>query len=164
MRPEVDNHNAPVVVDGEIATSLAFLGYLRDGVSRKLDGLTEAQARAGLVPSGTSLLGLVKHLTTVEAYWMQRRFAGLEIARVVDGTGFGLADDDTIASVRSAYREAAERSDAIASAAGDPERPLALGTHGLTLRWVLAHVAEETARHAGHADILREHTDGATGR
>jgi len=160
----VDNRNAPVIVDGEIETSLAFLGYLRDGVARKLDGLTEDQARRALVPSGTSLLGLVRHLTTVEVYWIQRRFAGLPITRSGDGDGFSLAPEDTIASIRLGYSEAARRSDDIVTAAGDPEQPLALGTHGLTLRWVLAHVTGETARHAGHADILRELLDGSTGR
>jgi hypothetical protein len=160
----VDNRNAPVIVDGEIATALAFLGYLRHGVSRKLDGLTEDQARRVLVPSGTSLLGLVRHLTTVEAYWIQRRFAGLPITRTGDGDGFSLTPGDTIASIRLGYHEAARRSDDIVTAAGDPEQPLALGTHGLTLRWVLAHVTGETARHAGHADILRELVDGSTGR
>ncbi len=157
-----DDRNAPVVVAGEIETSLAFLGYLRQGVSRKLDGLTDDQVRVTLVPSGTSLLGLVKHLTSVEAYWMQRRFAGLDVALVADS--FSVTADDTVTSVRDAYDGAARRTDAIALAAGDPERPLARSTHGLTLRWALAHVTEETARHAGHADILRELIDGATGR
>jgi hypothetical protein len=160
----VDNHNAPVIVGGEIETALAFLGYLRDGVGRNLDDLTEEQARLALVPSGTTLLGVVKHLTGVEAYWIQRRFAGREIARVTDGDGFSLADGDTIVSVRRAYREAAAVTDEIALETGDPERPLALTSHGLSLRWALAHVTEETARHAGHADILRELLDGVTGR
>jgi uncharacterized damage-inducible protein DinB len=161
---EVDNHNAPVVAAGEIETSLAFLGYLRDGVGRKLDDLTEDQARTVLVPSGTSLLGLAKHLTAVETYWIQRRFAGQEIARVDDGNGFSLAPGDTIASVRHAYEQTARHTDEIVTAAGDPERTMAFTSHGLTLRWALAHVTEETARHAGHADILRELLDGATGR
>jgi len=156
------DRNAPVVAGGEIETSLAFLGYLRHGVTGKLDGLTEDQARLALVPSGTSLLGLVKHLTEVEVYWIQRRFAGLDVALVDDG--FSLTPDDTIASVRRAYVGAAERTDDIVTTAGDPERPLARSTHGLTLRWALAHVTEETARHAGHADILRELIDGTTGR
>jgi hypothetical protein len=160
----VDNRNSPVVVDGEIETALAFLGYLRDGVTRKLDGLTEEQARRVLVPSGTSVLGLVRHLTTVEVYWLQRRFAGLPITRTEDGDGFSLTPDDTISSIVVGYHEAGRRSDAIVTDAGDPEQPLALGTHGLTLRWVLAHVTVETARHAGHADILREQLDGSTGR
>jgi len=157
-----DHHNAPVIVDGEIETSLAFLAYLRDAVSRKLDGLSEEQGRTVLVPSGTSLLGLLKHLTGVESYWIQRRFAGLEVTLAADS--FSLAPDDTIASVRHAYRKTTSRTDDIVGAAGDPERPLTLGTHGLTLRWALAHVTEETARHAGHADILRELLDGVTGR
>jgi len=157
-----DDRNAPVVVAGEIETSLAFLAYLRQGVSRKLDGLTEDQVRRALVPSGTSLLGLVKHLTEVEAYWIQRRFAGLDVPLVDDG--FSVTPDDTVASVRRAYDGAAARTDDIARGTGDPERPLARSTHGLTLRWALAHLTEETARHAGHADILRELLDGATGR
>jgi len=157
-----DDRNAPVVVDGELETALAFLHYLRDGVSLKLDGLGEDQVRRALVPSGTSLLGLVKHLTDVEVYWMQRRFAGLDVTRRRDG--FVVVSDDTIKGVRQGYDQAAIRTDDIVRAAGDPERPLALGTHGLTLRWALAHVIEETARHAGHADILRELLDGATGR
>jgi uncharacterized damage-inducible protein DinB len=161
---DVDHHNAPVVVGGELETALAFLGYLRDGVGRKLDGLSEDQARAILVPSGTSLLGLAKHLTSVETYWMQRRFAGQEIARVDDGNGFSLAPGDTIASVRLAYQRAARQTNEIVTAAGDPERTMVFTSHGLTLRWALAHVTEETARHAGHADILRELLDGATGR
>jgi uncharacterized damage-inducible protein DinB len=157
-----DDRNAPVVVDGELETALAFLRYLRERVSLKLDGLDEDQVRRALVPSGTSLLGLVKHLTDVEVYWMQRRFAGLEVTRRRDG--FVVISDDTIEGVRHGYDQAAICTDDIVRAAGDPERPLALGTHGLTLRWALAHVIEETARHAGHADILRELLDGATGR
>ena len=90
-------------VAGEIETSLAFLAYLRQGVSRKLDGLTEDQVRRALVPSGTSLLGLVKHLTEVEAYWIQRRFAGLDVPLVDDG--FSVTPDDTVASVRRAYAQ-----------------------------------------------------------
>ena len=162
MVPEPDNRNAPVVVAGEIETSIAFLRYLRQGVTGKLDGLTEDQARRPLVPSGTSVLGLVKHLTQVEAYWIQRRFAGLEVT--LDRDSFSLGPHDTMASLLLAYRAAADRTDDIAITAADPERPLVLSTHGLTLRWALAHVTEETARHAGHADILRELLDGATGR
>jgi uncharacterized damage-inducible protein DinB len=157
-----DDRNAPVVVAGEIETSLAFLDYLRHGVSRKLDGLTEDQVRLALVPSGTNLLGVVKHLTAVETYWIERRFAGLDVPLVADS--FSLDPGDTIASVRHAYDRAAKQTDDIAAAAGDPERPMVRSTHGLTLRWALAHVTEETARHAGHTDILRELLDGVTGR
>jgi uncharacterized damage-inducible protein DinB len=157
-----DARNAPVIIDGEIETALAFLGYLRDAVVRKLDGLSEEQARRALVPSGTSLLGLVKHLTEVESYWVQRRFAGLDVT--LDDDAFSLRAEDSIGSVLQGYLEAAARTDGIVRAAGDPDRPLARGSQGLTLRWVLVHLSEETARHAGHADILRELLDGVTGR
>jgi uncharacterized damage-inducible protein DinB len=157
-----DSRNAPVIVAGEIETALAFLDYLRRGVRRKLNDLSEEQARHSFVPSGTSLLGLVKHLTQVEIYWLQKRFVGLDV--VLDQDSFTPGGDETIAALLERYVEAAVQTDRIARAAADPDRPLALGRHGLTLRWVLAHVIEETARHAGHADILRELLDGATGR
>jgi hypothetical protein len=157
-----DARNAPVIVDGEIETALAFLDYLRESVRRKLDGLTETQARQALVPSGTSLLGLVKHLTQVETYWLEKRFLGVDMA--LDRDSFSPAPGETTASLLARYVESAARTDAIARASGDPEQLMARGRHGLTLRWALAHVTEETARHAGHADILREMLDGATGR
>ena len=157
-----DGANAPGIVAGERDTQLAFLRYLRVGVDRKLEGLSDDDARRALVPSGTTLLGLAKHLAFVEVYWAQRRFLGAQIT--TDGDGFALADDDTVASVRRAYAEAARRTDDIVEACDDLDRPLARGSHGLTLRWMLAHLVEETGRHAGHADILRELLDGATGR
>ena len=157
-----DGANAPGIVAGERATQLAFLRYLRAGVDRKLDGVSEDDARRPLVPSGTSLLGLAKHLAFVEVYWAQRRFLGADIAS--DGDGFTLGPDDTVDSVRRAYAEAAVRTDEIVEACDDLDRPLARGSHGLTLRWMLAHLVEETGRHAGHADILRELIDGTTGR
>jgi hypothetical protein len=135
--------------------------YQRESIVGKLDGLTEAQARRRLVPSGTTLLWLVKHLTFAELLWLGRRFAGQDVALPDDD----IHDDDTIESVVSAYRAAWAVVDAIADAA-----PLDQPCHdvgGATmvdLRWVLTHLLEETARHAGHADILREMIDGATGR
>jgi uncharacterized damage-inducible protein DinB len=160
--PSIDGHNAPAVVADEIETALAYLGYLRDAVLRKLDGLSEDEARRAVVPSGTSLLGLTKHLARVEGYWIQRRFAGLDWA--LGDLGFTLTAEDDIGTVRRSYVEETRRTDEIVRACGDPERPMARGTHGLTLRWALAHLSEETARHAGHADILRELLDGSTGR
>ena len=162
MPEHEDAHNAPVVIDGEIETLLSFLGYLRDCVGRKLDGLSEEQAGRAVVVSGTSLLGLVKHLSEVESYWMQRRFAGLDVP--LDGDAFSVGADDSIDAVLRRYRRAAERTDEIARDCGDAEQPLARGRQGLTLRWALVHVTEETARHSGHADIVRELIDGATGR
>jgi uncharacterized damage-inducible protein DinB len=156
------DHNVPAIVSGERDTLLAFLGYLRTSVDRKLVDVSEDDARRRFVASSTTLLGVVKHLTSVEVYWVQRRYAGSDVARRDDG--FDLEPTDTVASVRHAYAEAAGQSDAILADCLDLDRPLALGRHGLTARWMLTHLLEETARHAGHADILRELVDGSTGR
>jgi hypothetical protein len=156
------DHNSPAIVSGEKDTLLAFLGYLRASVDRKIEGVSDDAARRPLVASGTSLLGIVKHLAFVEVYWTQRRFAGLDVP--LHGDGFEFDPTDTVESVRREYVEAGRRSDEIVAACLDIEQPLARGRHGLTLRWMLAHLIEETARHAGHADILRELVDGRTGR
>ncbi len=157
-----DDHNVPVVVSGEKDTFLAFLGYLRAAVDRKVALLSEEDARRPLVASGTTVLGIVKHLAVVEVYWAQRRFAGLDVGSGRDG--FELDAGDTVASVRRAYAEAGRRTDEIVAGCPDLSTPLARGRQGLTLRWTLAHLVEETARHAGHLDILRELIDGRTGR
>ncbi|MHB8681007.1 MAG: DinB family protein [Acidimicrobiales bacterium] len=156
------DHNTPRHVGGAKETLLAFLEYLRGSALRKLDGLAEEQARWSPVPSGTSLLRLVKHLAFVESYWVQRRFAGIDTGEIADD-GFALAPSDTLASVSAAYEEACRRSDELL--AGAPiDAPLARARGELTLTWVLVHLVEETGRHAGHADILRELIDGAVGR
>jgi len=135
--------------------------YQRDSIVGKLDGLTEEEARRPLVPSGTTLLWLVKHLTLAELLWIGRRFAGHEVV-LPDNT---LDDDDTVDSVVAGYRTAWELVDSIADAA-----PLDQPCHDVgdlpmvDLRWVLTHLLEEIARHAGHADILRELIDGQIGR
>ena len=134
--------------------------YQRDSVVRKLDGLTEEQARRWMVPSGTSLLWIVKHLTKAELIWIGRRFAGRDIALPTE-----TIDDDTIESVVGAYRAAWSEVDAIADAASLDQPCDDTGSEAMVdLRWVLMHLLEETARHAGHADILRELLDGSTGR
>jgi hypothetical protein len=159
------DHETPALAAGPGETLLAFLDYLREAVARKLDGLQEEEARRPLVPSGTSLLGLVKHLTVVESYWVERRFAGLETTPVTQApdAGFALAPDDTVAGVLAAYRATVGRANALV-AGRSLDTPLARGRRGQTLTWVLVHLVEETARHAGHADILRELVDGAAGR
>lgn len=156
------DHQIPGIAAGPRETLLAFLDYLRAAVARKLDGCTEDEARRSPVASGTSLLGLVKHLTLVESYWFERRLAGIEVAPPT-GDDFDAGPGDTVAGVLDAYREAVRRSNELVGEAA-LETPLARGTHGLTLTWVLVHLVEETARHAGHADILRELVDGAAGR
>jgi uncharacterized damage-inducible protein DinB len=156
----------PALDTGEKELLLSFLNYLRGTVAAKVDGLDERQARTPGVPSGTNLLGLVKHLTAAELNWFVRGYAGadLEIADL----GMQVADGETVADVVAGYRAAVARANEVVDAADDLSGMAARGTgrtpNPHTLRWILVHMIEETARHAGHADILREQIDGATGR
>ncbi|MFI0908314.1 DinB family protein [Streptomyces sioyaensis] len=164
-RPHRDT-SPPGTDSEERPTLLAFLNYLREAVITKAQGLADQQARTPGVPSGTSLLGLVKHLAAAERHWFVRAFEGADIAPVE--LGMELTDEDCAEELIAAYREAVARSNAIVEACDDLSRPCAraAGTAGAvrSLRWVLVHMIEETARHAGHADILREQADGAVGR
>ena len=158
----MSDRRTPFTVAGEKETLTAFLAYLRNGVVAKVDGLDEGAARRSPVPSGTSLLWLVKHLTFVEVVWFQFGFAGLDVELPSDQVG----GDDTVAGALAAYAAAIAASDRVAAAA-DLDQASArrlVAPEPMTLRWVLVHVLEETARHAGHADIIREQIDGATGR
>jgi hypothetical protein len=157
------DRRTPFVDVGERDTLVAFLDYLRDGIVTKVNGLSEADARRALVPSGTSVLGLVKHVTRVEVLWFQWAFAGVDVQIPSDR----LTEHDRIDTAVAAYRAACARSNEIVGAVNDPATMCARGPgdiEPLPLRWVLVHMVEETGRHAGHADILREQLDGETGR
>ncbi|MYZ07830.1 DUF664 domain-containing protein [Streptomyces sp. SID2999] len=149
----------------EKTTLLAFLDYLREAVLAKAAGVPEPAVRAAGVASGTSLLQLLKHLTAVELNWFVWAYTGADRDRWDDeGT---VSADDTASDLADAYRAAIVRANEVALACTDLDRP---GARSLrespppSMRWVLVHMIEETARHAGHADILREQIDGATGR
>lgn len=137
-----------------------FLDQHRIALDACLDGLTEEQARRSLVPSKTTLLGLVKHATFVEQVWFDEAIS----CRSRDELGipagpdesFDLHDDDTVDSVRRAHREACQASRE-AVAALDLDDLVHGNRRGpLPLRWVYLHVLRELAQHCGHADILRE--------
>jgi hypothetical protein len=138
----------------------AFLDEHRDGLDRCLDGLTEEQARRSLVPSRTTLLGLVKHATFVEKVWFDEAVTSRSRAEIgipaVSDESFILHDDDTIASVQQAHREACESSRRAASSLELDDRVYGYWRGPLPLRWVYLHVLRELAQHCGHADILRE--------
>jgi uncharacterized damage-inducible protein DinB len=150
---------------GELDTATAFLTFARHCLLKKLDGLDEEQARRVLVASGTSILGLVQHMTVGERYWFAHHVRGDDPEAEWDFT-MAVPPDRTIDEVVADYQEAIRASDVVIDAAGEPETLTALPVDGerRSLRWVLAHVTGETTRHAGHADILREQIDGATGR
>jgi hypothetical protein len=130
----------------------------RAGLHDSLDGLTEEEARRRLVPSKTTLLGLVKHVTFVEGVWFDqaitgRTYADIGIASTVDGS-FTLRDDDTIATVQAAYRD---RCEASRQALADLRSDDVVDGRGARPVWALElQVLRELAQHAGHADILRE--------
>lgn len=158
----VDDRKPPRFAREERATLLALLQYHRDSVVRKVSGLDDDVARRTLVPSGTSLLWLVGHLASAEVTWVLRRFAGRDAAVPRDeGT-----DPGSLADAVASYRATWALVDGIVAAASldDPCQGLDDGGPPANLRWVLTHLLEETARHAGHADILRELVDGQTGR
>jgi len=138
----------------------AFLDEHRRMLHECLDGLSEEQARRSLVPSRTTLLGLVKHATFVERVWFEeavtcRSRAEIGIPATPDES-FVLDDGDTIESVRRAHAEACEASRRTTATLG-PDDVLRGNRRGpLPLSWVYLHVLRELAQHCGHADILRE--------
>jgi hypothetical protein len=138
----------------------AFLNEHRRALNACLDGLTDEQARRSLVRSRTTLLGLVKHATFVEKVWFDeaitcRSRAEIGIPATPDES-FILDDDDTIASVQRAHREACESSRRATSSLGLDDLVRGNRRGPLPLRWVYLHMLRELAQHCGHADILRE--------
>jgi Protein of unknown function (DUF664) len=165
--PEFETQREPVprIDTGELDTALAFLDFVRSCLLKKAAGLTEEQLRRVLVPSGTSILGMIQHLTVGERFWFPYQFAGI-------GQEADFNFDMAVPSERSGvevivdYRAAIEESNELIRRIGDPEARVVVPIDGqyLSLRWVLAHVTGEVTRHTGHADILRELIDGTTGR
>jgi hypothetical protein len=145
----------------ELEQLLAQLDRLRAGVLTKLAGLSEEDARRSTVGSGTNLAGLVQHLTFVESKWFEGVVAGGsakgERSMQVDGSV-------SLRTLRANYRAACETSDKIVRAVGNADAPVSVEGTDRNVRWAMLAVIEETARHAGHADIIREQLDGKTGR
>jgi uncharacterized damage-inducible protein DinB len=162
---ETQRRPVPRNDSGELDTALAFLAFNRESVLKKTEGLDDEQLRRVLVGTGTNLLGLVQHLAGAERIWFGHHLTGAELHEGY-GLGMNVPAERAAEDVLSDYRTAIAESDAAILAAGDPEVQLAKLVDGerLTLRWLLAHMTTETARHAGHADILREQIDGTTGR
>ena len=152
---------------GEKESLRVALDRHRDAILWKLEGLDDEQLRRPMVPSGTTLLGLVKHLAAVEYSWFCDTF-GRETEPLP------LDDDDPDADLRVEPEEptadllafsgrARAAADRVIDEVGEEETGMAWFGEPVTMRWVLIHMVEETARHAGHVDILRELIDGAAG-
>ncbi len=157
------DHKTPRLATDGFATLIALLDYQRTSLVGKVAGLTTAQAAWSPVPSGTSLLWLIGHMADAEQSWVVRRFAGLPV-ELPNGATTGQSDD--LDGSVAAYRATRSVVDTIVAGASDPGE-LCRGDDTdppVDLMWIIAHLLEETARHAGHADILRELIDGQTGR
>lgn len=162
---ETQREPVPRADTGELEVARAFLAFQRHCVLKKAEGLSEEQLRRPMVTSGTSLLGLIQHLTEAERLWFDHHLGGNDWSEE-DELDMAVPAELSAEQVVRAYRAAIEDSDRAIEAAGDPEALMAIPIDGTrkSLRWILAHMTTETARHAGHADILREQIDGVTGR
>jgi uncharacterized damage-inducible protein DinB len=158
----------PPTVADERTLLTGFLDYHRDTLAWKCSGLSDEQLKQRSVePSSLSLLGLLRHLTEVERGWFAKTIAGEEAAPMYyteenqDGD-FDDLDTHSPTEVYEAWQAACARSREITAAREldfEGSRP----HRNYSLRWVLIHMIEEYARHNGHADLLRERIDGATG-
>ncbi len=160
------NRPEPPMAASPVEMLSAFLDFNRATLLWKVSGLTDEELRRPMVPSGTCLLGLVKHSAAVETSWFQTRFAGLDVPNTwskddPDGD-WRIEQHETTESIIASYLDACEKSRSIVRSASwdDPSKREGRGE---TLGWILSHMLEEISRHVGHADILREQIDGATG-
>jgi hypothetical protein len=156
---------------GERAVLETFLDLYRDAIVRKVRGVSDDEARRRLVGSATTLGGIVKHLRWVELEWFQRvlaRRSAEDLPAVPDaGTDpdaeFRLEPGDSVERLLADYEQACASSRATAATLGLDDVAPHFRMGDVSLRWIYVHMVEETARHAGHADILRELIDGTTG-
>ncbi len=166
IMPEDPRPPIPKVAD-ERTQLIAFLDHYRETVILKVRGLTLEQATRRLVPSETTLLGMIKHLVSVEGHWFRTALHDETLPvpyswEDPDGD-FRIEPGETVEGIVAAYRGAIVASRRAIEGVG-LDTIARRGTPGYpSLRWILIHMIEETARHAGQADILREQTDGAIG-
>lgn len=158
----------------ERTTLVEFLEYHRATVLEKVAGLSHEQLNRPLLGSGTTIAGLLKHLAGVEEAWFSDRLAGRGEMEPFASAPFDqdpdwefhTAVDDDPADLVALYERACERSRDVLAGLPDLDaltvKANGAGEH-FSLRWVLVHMIEETARHNGHLDVLRELTDGSTG-
>jgi uncharacterized damage-inducible protein DinB len=148
-----------------------FLGAQRATLDLKCAGLEAELSLRSVEPSTLSLLGLIRHLADVERRWFRRVLAGQDVSPVFsskgapDGDFDGAVSDPTvIAAAWEAWRSEVAFADRFVTEAPDLDLEGHDSWRGkVSLRWVLIHMVEEYARHNGHADLLRERIDGATG-
>ncbi len=142
----------------------SFLDDHRRAINACLDGMTEEEARRKLVPSKTTLLGLVKHASFVELVWFNEAITCRSRTEIGAPAGpdesFEIEADDTIDSVRSAHTRVCVASRAAAARLGIDDMVNGNRRGPLPMRWIYLHAIRELAQHCGHADILREQIIG----
>jgi hypothetical protein len=158
----------PVPFTGTEKESLhVSLDRHRNAVLWKLEGLADADLRRPMTPSGTNLLGLVKHLAAVEYGWFCQTFGRetepMPFDEAEPDADMRARDDETAESILAFYGRARTASDRAIDEIDLETTGMAWFGDAVSMRWVLIHMVEETARHAGHADIVRELIDGAVG-
>jgi uncharacterized damage-inducible protein DinB len=166
--PEVDREQPPNVAD-ERGMLAGWLDFHRQTLRGKCAGLTADQLRlASVEPSGLTLLGLVRHMSTVERFWFREMATGQQLPEIYltdedpDADFNALAEADAATDLGIFADECAASDAAVADLALEHVFTSRRGKE-LSLRWVYLHMIEEYARHNGHADLLRERIDGVTG-
>lgn len=157
----------PLERGSERAMLESMLDFYRATVVNKVAGLSDAQAFAAAVPPSTLTPGtVVKHLAGTERFWFSIDFAALDVPWPWPDDdlhgNFRIEPGDTLATVVADYVQECERSRRAVEGA-DLEDPARGKDMDFTLRFAMIHMIEETARHCGHLDLLREATDGAVG-
>ena len=161
-----------VAAADERLTLMTFLDYQRAILARKADGLTDEQARrSACPPSDLSILGLIRHMADVDKGWSQRAVLGADAEPIYFGNShpdgdpdgdFHPPEDATLDEAVATYWDVISESNRIFAGAALDD--IEAGTRGMySVRWILVHLVEEYARHCGHADLLRQAIDGATG-
>ncbi|GAA2980808.1 DinB family protein [Streptomyces flavovirens] len=170
-RMTTDERSRPPVDAAERAMLDGWLDYHRATLAKKCEDLTDAQLReASVPPSEFTLLGLVRHLAENERGWFREVFAGEDLPPIYgtdedpDGE-FHVTEADTWDEARSTWLAEIEAARANTAARDLDSLSVGVGRQGkpFTLRWIYTHMIEEYARHNGHADLVRERIDGATG-
>ena len=165
---------APPATD-ERELLLAYIAQQRDGVRNAAYGLTDEQARLTPTAGTLSIGGLVKHVAAMEQGWidivLQRDRGGSDDREAAYEDNFRLAPDETLAEALARFDAVEKETEAVVAGIGHLDQPVPVpkgvpwfpdDVEAWSVRWVLLHLIEEIARHAGHADIVRESIDGAT--
>jgi uncharacterized damage-inducible protein DinB len=166
----IDRPLPPLNAD-ERTTLEGWLDFHRATLAMKCEGLDDDQAaEMSVPPSGFTLTGLVQHLAEVERNWFRRVLAGEDAPPIYDpgadpngpDGGFDLAENATLTAARATWQQEIARARDLCAARALTDTGRFMG-QDVSLRWIYVHLIEEYARHNGHADLIRERIDGATG-